>query len=387
MLYDWISTLEAEMSAKIVIDKFGGQSALAAMIGKGQSTIAYWKKSGSVPAKWQAKLLELAAEKGIDLQPGDFIPPANETDSIPAGSESIPRATHWGNLTVGETEIPCYVLDTGDRVFSLKGVVVGLIGTQGGQLAEYLKVRALQPHLPVDLMPAEDGQIPAMFRFDTGSEGIAKYALGIKVERFNDLLRAYSSALVDHAIKSGNKDSDKIALTEKQLKIAYTAIKFHQACSDIGLVALVDEATGYQYERAADALQVKLKLYLEDEMRKWERTFPEQLWLEFGRLTSWKGPVHQRPKYWGKLVMELIYGYLDPDVAKWLKEHAPKPMKGQNYHQWLSSQYGLKKLTEHTWMIIGMATSCNSMAELRQKTAERFGRTQVQMTLYLPVQR
>jgi hypothetical protein len=42
--------------------------------------------------------------------------------------------------------------------------------------------------------------------------------------------------------------------------------------------------------------------------------------------------------------MELIYGYLDADVAKWLKETAPKPIGRQNYHQWLSSQYGLKTI-------------------------------------------
>ena len=277
------------------------------------------------------------------------------------------------------------MLSTGDRVFSLKGIVVGLIGTQGGQLTEYMKVRSLQPHLPADLIPSEDGQIPALFRFDTGGDGVAKFALGIKVERFNDLLRAYSSALVDHALSA--TDPSKMSLTSKQLEIAYRAITFQQACSDVGLVALVDEATGYQYERAADALQVKLKLYLEDEMRKWERTFPDQLWQEFGRLTNWKGPLHQRPKYWGKLVMELIYGYLDPDVAKWLKENAPKPMKGQNYHQWLNAQFGLRKLTEHIWMVVGMASACRSMPDLRQKMAERFGRTGVQLTLYLPIDR
>ena len=61
-------------------------------------------------------------------------------------------------------------------------------------------------------------------------------------------------------------------MTAKQLEIAYQAVKFQQACADVGLVALVDEATGYQYERAADALQLKLKLYLEEAMRKCDRT-------------------------------------------------------------------------------------------------------------------
>ncbi len=54
--------------------------------------------------------------------------------------------------------------------------------------------------------------------------------------------------------------------------------------------------------------------------------------------------------------MELIYEYLDPDVAEWLRVNAPAPKKGQNYHQWLSEQYGLKKLVEHIWKVIGVAS-------------------------------
>lgn len=370
------------MHAKEIIEKFGGQTALAQLIGKKQSTVAYWAKVGTVPARWQSELLRFAAEKSLDLSPGDFLPPVKRPDLMAAENE-VPKATHWGDLSIGDSQIPCYVLNTGDRVFSLKGVVVGLMDIEGGQLAEYLKVRPLQPHLPKDLMPTETGEVPALFRFEAGGEGVAKYAVGIKVERFNALLRAYSSALVDHLQSA--PDNAKLTMTDRQLKIAYKAVAFQQACADVGLVALVDEATGYQYEREADALQIKLKLYLEDEMRKWERTFPEELWTEFGRLTNWKGTIHARPKYWGKLVMELIYGYLDPDVAKWLKENAPKPMRGQNYHQWLTSQYGLKKLTEHIWLVIGIASGCHSVSELREKMAERFGRHQVQLRLYLPI--
>lgn len=372
------------MNARYIIEKFGGQSNLATLIGKGQSTVAYWAKVGNIPSKWMFPLIEVAKKEGVQLSEADFLRNEDKPDLMPAET-SAPFATHWGTLKIGSKEIPCYVLNTGDRVFSLKGVVVSLIGTEGGQLAEYLKVKALQPHLPADLMPAENGELPALFQFDTGGEGFTKFALGIKVERFNDLLTAYSKALIDHY--QSEDDKTKIALTGRQMQIAMTALTFQQASSGVGLIALVDEATGYQYERAADALQIKLQLYLEKEMRKWESTFPEQLWIEFGRLTGWKGPVHHRPKYWGKLVMELIYGYLDKDVATWLKENAPKPMKGQNYHQWLTGQYGLKKLTEHTWMIIGMASGCASMPELRQKVAERFGMHQVQLTLYLPIDR
>jgi len=167
--------------------------------------------------------------------------------------------------------------------------------------------------------------------------------------------------------------------------MALKASMFLAACAKTGLDALVDEATGYQYARAEDALQVKLRAYLADEMRQWEKTFPDELWREFARLTDWKGSVTQRPKYWGKLVMELIYEYLDPDVAKWLKENAPAPRHGQNYHQWLNAQYGLRKLVEHIWRLIGIAGTCRDLPELKRKMAEMHGKIQVQYTLALPI--
>jgi hypothetical protein len=83
--------------------------------------------------------------------------------------------------------------------------------------------------------------------------------------------------------------------------------------------------------------------------------------------------------------MELVYEYLDKDVAKWLRENAPAPRHGQNYHQWLSGQYGLKKLVEHIWVLIGVARTCMNMIELRQRMAELSGRSMVQMLLPMKV--
>jgi len=60
-------------AAKIVVGKFGGQSVLAGLIGKGQSTVGYWVKTGTIPVKWHTILLTLAAEKGIPLSSDDFI--------------------------------------------------------------------------------------------------------------------------------------------------------------------------------------------------------------------------------------------------------------------------------------------------------------------------
>lgn len=277
----------------------------------------------------------------------------------------MPIAQWAGVLPIGDNELPCYVLNDGRRVISRTGATTSLTGRRGGDLESYIKVGALQGYLPPDFTDQ-------MIEFTI--QGVTnKNVRGMTAESFCDLCTAYVRALEDGALQS-----------DRQREIAAHAGMFLAAAAKGGLLALIDEATGYQYDRAEDALRFKLKMFLEDEMRKWEKTFPDQLWAEFGRLTSWKGATNsQRPKYWGKLVMELVYGYLDRDVAEWLKENAPKPQHGQNYHQWLSSQYGLKKLTEHLWMLIGMAAACKNMAELRQKMAERFGRHQVQFTLFV----
>ena len=146
--------------------------------------------------------------------------------------------------------------------------------------------------------------------------------------------------------------------------------------------ALIDEATGHQYDRDKDALQVKLRAYLAEEMRKWEKTFPDELWREFARLTNWKGSVTQRPKYWGNLVTELVYEYLDPDVATWLKENHPRPSaKGEYWHLNLNKEFGIKKLLEHIWTLIGIAKTSKDISDLKSRARSIFGNSPYQAML------
>ena len=278
----------------------------------------------------------------------------------------MPPVGRWqGFLSFGDIEVPCYVLDNGERIISRTGAAEALTKVKAsGNLESYLEAHALQNYIPSD--------IPEQLIEFTLEHVVHKTVRGVKAETFLDICMAYVNALRDNALE-----------TDRQKEIALQSAFILAACSKVGLIALIDEATGYQYAREEDALQIKMRLFLAEEMRKWEKTFPDELWKEFGRLTNWSGGAHQRPKYWGKLVNELVYNYLDPDVYEWLKENAPKPRHGQNYHQWLSDQYGLKKLVEHLWMLVGMGSACRNMAELRRRMAEKYGKEPVQLTLYL----
>jgi len=286
----------------------------------------------------------------------------------------LPVAQYKGVLELMGEEIPCYVLDNGQRVIGRTAYTESLTKIKGGgDLEKYLGVSSLKPFINLDLV------LEGMVAFSLPEvEGLARDVKGLPADLAIEVWRGFVSAM--EATLSG-KD---VRLTDRQKEMAIRASFLLAACAKVGLDALIDEATGYQYDRAADALRVKLKAYLADEMRTWESTFPEELWLEFGRLTNWKGTVTQRPKYWGILVTELVYSYLDADVCKWLKENKPHPQKGRNWHQWLTEQYGLRKLVQHIYVLIGVAKTCQTMRELRDKMAEMYGRVPVQMRLYLP---
>lgn len=61
------------MHARDIIEKFGGQSALARLLSKPQSTVSYWAKTGKIPNRWWNPLMRLAQERGIELSATAFL--------------------------------------------------------------------------------------------------------------------------------------------------------------------------------------------------------------------------------------------------------------------------------------------------------------------------
>ena len=303
-------------------------------------------------SRWAKAPKAMTEEPPAELSEGEILPPS-------------PFAKHKGVMTLGGVPIDVYVLDTGDRVISMRGAVKAITGKDAGNLGEYLSVSGLKEFINKDLVLVEtrDFFIP----------GTQFRGLGITAEQFEAILTGYVQAFGAGALT-----------TQRQKEIATTCAILSTSVLKMGIIALIDEATGYQYERAADALQVKISAYIAEELRAWEKTFPDELWEQFGRLTNWKGSLHSRPKWWGHLVNELIYEALDPEVADYLKKNKPKPFHGQNYHQWLSEDVGLKALIPHIYKVIGMAEGCRDMRELRDKVAARYGRKLVQLTMSLP---
>src|SRR4051794_8187351 len=63
----------APRPAEAIIRRFGGQSALANLLGKRQSTIEHWASTGRIPSQWHQPLMSLARDRGVILEPKDFV--------------------------------------------------------------------------------------------------------------------------------------------------------------------------------------------------------------------------------------------------------------------------------------------------------------------------
>lgn len=347
-----------------LIARFGSQSEMARILDTKQSTVQYWSSKGRVPAKWHGKIIEAGKSIGLSIDPLELQPSRvamKPTSSADTGYPASPFAKWRGNIDLGGDELDVYVLDTGERVISTRAAIKSFSSTDSGNLGNYIGVSALKSYINSDLILGEllEFAIP-------GTQFLGR---GMTTEHFELICRGYVQALYE-----------KAPLTDRQREIAIKCAVLSAGLTRTGLDALIDEATGYQYERAEDALQVKLRMFIAEELRAWEKTFPDELWEEFGRLTNWKGPLNSRPKYWGKLVIELIYDTLDPDVAKYLRENRPPP--GIHWHRNLTENHGIKQLVARCYEIVGLSKSCNDMGELRKKVAHHYGKQALLFNVY-----
>lgn len=241
-------------------------------------------------------------------------------------------------LRIGDLEIPCYVLADGRRVLHQRGMVSALgmsrgsSSTSGGdRLAKFVQGERLQPYVSEVLDPVTK---PIKFYTTRGN-----LAYGYEASVLADICEAVLTAREEGKLQA------------QQAHIAKQCEFLVRGFARVGIIALVDEATGYQDARARDALAKILEAFVAKELRKWVRTFPADFYKEMFRLRglSYTGKV-QRPSYIGHLTNDLVYSRLAPGVLKELKKKSPKDEKGRRKNKlfmWLTEDVGHPKLLQH----------------------------------------
>ncbi|WP_167354349.1 P63C domain-containing protein [Cupriavidus nantongensis] len=135
-----------------------------------------------------------------------------------------------------------------------------------------------------------------------------------------------------------------------QLAVAQRAEILMRALAQVGVVALVDEATGYQEVRDRLALQAILDQYLRKELAAWAKRFPDNFYREIFRLRGWKWDSLRRPGIVAGYTKNIVYARIAPGILEELERKNPRTEKGYRkakHHQWLTEEVGHPALERH----------------------------------------
>jgi hypothetical protein len=179
----------------------------------------------------------------------------------------------------------------------------------------------------------------------------------------------YSAELLPRVCSVFLDADDGHALTRGQKHIALQAKILIRGLAHVGIVALVDEATGYQDERARDALARILEAFIAKELRAWVRTFPSEFYKELFRLRGipYRENV-KRPQYIGHLTNDLVYKRLAPGVLEELRRLTPRDEKGRlknHLHRRLTEDIGHPKLLQHLSAVTALMRASDKWGQFK----------------------
>lgn len=277
------------------------------------------------------------------------------------------QAKFTGKLKIGDLELPCFVLSDDKRVISGRGVTsaIGMKG-RGQGIDRIMHNPSIKPFISEDL----DLAIKNPIRFKAG--GFDTY--GYEASSLHMLCEAILQARASGKIR-----------TKAGMRYAATAEILVRAFAKVGIVALIDEATGYQNVRNRNELEQLLAVYLAEERLAWAKKFPDVFYKEIYRLNNWVWPAEntaKRPSIIGRYTNDIVYERLPYGVLEKLREMNPvaaaTKRRKYKHHQFLSKDIGQPDLHNHLLQIIALmkaSTSWNEFIKLLDRAIPKTSST------------
>lgn len=268
---------------------------------------------------------------------------------------NIPKATHEGEIQVGDVSIPCAVLNDGRRLLTQSGFMIALGRARQAKGRAYYDSDV---NLPAFLTAKNLKEFISNDLEVTSSQIEFKPMKGFRAF-------GYPAELLPKVCEVFLKARDKKVLLPQQAHIAEKADILMRGLAHVGINALVDEATGYQEVRDRQALQKILELFISKELLKWTKRFPDDFYKEMFRLKGWDFPKlgTSKPQVVGHYTNDIVYDRLAPDILEELKRINPPDEKGNRphkHHQWLTPDIGHPKLRDHISGVIALMKSADN---------------------------
>lgn len=303
---------------------------------------------------------------------------ASQADAEPG---PMNEATHRGSLRIGPVSIPCAVLKDGTRVLSENGIANALGGRSGAakrlktaaaeagaHLPTFLASRNLSPYLSNEIL---NGPLKPI-QYISGDQEVTGYQAEALPEICNVWLQARQDNVLD----------------KQQADRAQAAEIIMRGLANLGIIALIDEATGYQDTRDRDALQAILDKYLQKEFAAWAKRFPDAFYREIFRLRgwSWNAMSVARPGVVGRYTNDLVYERLAPGILEELQKLNPSGEDGnraRKHHQYLTDDIGHPALAQHLHAVIGLMRASATWEQFKSMIDRAFPKKGAQLQLLL----
>jgi P63C domain-containing protein len=291
------------------------------------------------------------------------------------GEEGKLRIAKYGAadrpVRIGPVDIPCYVLDDGTRLLAQRGLQGGIGLSLGGgksgarRIAELMESLAEKGIDVRDLVARANG--PIRFIPPHGGNPADGYEATILPDICAVLIEAHQQG----------------KLGKHREHLATRAALLQHGFATLGIIGLVDEATGYQEVRDREALQAILDKFLRKELAAWAKRFPDEFYKEMFRLRGWRwlSISGKRPRHVGNLTNDLIYDRLAPGILAELESRNPKDEHGRRqrkHHQWLTEDVGHPALAQHLHAVTGFmraSSTWDQFYRLMNRAFPKRGRT------------
>jgi hypothetical protein len=280
-------------------------------------------------------------------------------------AKDIPQSSFPGELRIGDMVLPCSVLSDGTRILTqsefMKAMGMYYSGwvakkqSEEGSAAEiphFLAFKSLEPFINKHLGDLQS--ITLKYRTERGN-----IAHGIKAEIIPKICEIWLDA----------DEQGKLGVRQKL--VTQKAKLIMRALAHVGIIALVDEATGFQEVRNREALQEILDAYLRRELAAWAKRFPDEFYKQIYRLRGWewRGRKFNPPQVVAHYTNDFVYDRLAPGVREELERRMPRTESGAKkgrLHQLFTDDIGHPALAQHLHAVITLMKAAPSWNEFKK---------------------
>jgi hypothetical protein len=212
------------------------------------------------------------------------------------------RAICQGEMPLGKAKLPCYVLEDKTRVLTQTGAVQALGLHRFAQLPKFVATNTLAPFISKETMDLLNNPI----KFTPLHGGKAAY--GFKATVLVGICDA-----VLQARKEGK-------LKETQLHFADQCEMLTRSLAKTGIIALIDEATGYEKIRETGELikffkETMVREIASDRVKEFERRGVFDGLYKIYNLPRKKDKPWQHPQFFGSFFIKYVYKPLDSIIT------------------------------------------------------------------------